>query len=155
MVSYGKDNNLTDSLSCDSHLSNSQLTSLFHKPIPSQTPSNLKISPLPQKIESLICLLLQTLPEKMQQPEKHNPSKISLGVDGLNSLNQLDLEKIPSSQTLTEEAEQLSPQHLQRQSEQENFQDNLIPPSSCNSSQHCWQRFSDLQRLCPVRSKVQ
>ena len=63
----------------------------------------------------------------MQQPEKHNPSKISLGVDGLNSLNQLDLEKIPSSQTLTEEAEQLSPQHLQRQSEQENFQDNLIP----------------------------
>mmetsp|Transcript_4792 Transcript_4792/g.6205 ORF Transcript_4792/g.6205 Transcript_4792/m.6205 type:complete len:400 (+) Transcript_4792:13-1212(+) len=49
------------------------------------TPMNLKISPLPQEIDSYILSLLQSLPEKTQQLEKLKTSKIGHGIAGASS----------------------------------------------------------------------
>ena len=117
----GEDNELADSLSRDFHLTDSQLICLFNQKIPKQTPSNLKISPLPQEIVSFLFSLLQTLPENTQRQERLSRSKISRGIDGKHSYPQLASLQTHSSPTSPKEAKTSSPQPLQNQSEQENI----------------------------------
>jgi hypothetical protein len=54
----GKENNVTDALSCDWHQDNEELTSILHFHFPSQMPNHFVILPLPSKIDSWLTLLL-------------------------------------------------------------------------------------------------
>ena len=87
----GIQNFIADSLSRDHHLSNKQLTLLFKTLLPSQTPQNFVISPLPKEISSWV-LSLSRLSTKMQgllpPPTK---SKAGALIDGEDSLEVLGL----------------------------------------------------------------
>ena len=58
----GESNEIADSLFQDFHISDNELIHLFHSLFPQKTPKNLKISPLPQEIDSFLSSLLETLP---------------------------------------------------------------------------------------------
>ena len=66
----GKENDVADSLSQDSHLSDNQLSHLYFSTLSDQIPSTFRISQLPQQITSFVYSTLQTLPEATQQHEK-------------------------------------------------------------------------------------
>ena len=85
----GKENNLADSLSRDFHLNETQLLTLYFNYIPSQMPTNSRISLLPKEIISFLCSTLQTLSESTQQPERHKRSSLAHGLAGHNSSKNL------------------------------------------------------------------
>ena len=83
----GKHNIIADSLSRDFHLSDNELTSLFHSIFPNQIPLNFNIVPLPPKIVSWLCTWLQQMPETKRLQEEHQPSRLEHGPVGYNSSN--------------------------------------------------------------------
>ena len=137
----GDDNDVADSLSRDFHLSNSDLTSLFLSKLPNQTPSNFEISPIPQEIELYILSILQSLPEASQVPERHSSSKISRGLDGVYSSDQLNWKTIHSSRTSPAEARILSHPLLPNQSDKESIQNQLLIPWLQRQSVPPWTTF--------------
>ena len=124
----GIDNNVADSLSRDLHLPNYTLTQLFHYLIPEQIPQNFKISPLPHKMESVLSLTLQKLPEEMQLLERHKTSKLSCGAAGLNFSKVSASDMTSSFQNYQKDNKQSLSQPLPRQSNQENFLETVILP---------------------------
>ena len=85
----GRYNIIADALSRDFHLSNDKLTQLFSSLIPKQNQNHFTIVPLPPKIGSWICALLQQMPVRPQRREVHRPSTIEHGADGNNFLTPL------------------------------------------------------------------
>ena len=137
----GEDNDLADSLSRDFHLTDDQLYSLYFNSIPSQTPSNLKISPLPKEISSFLYSILQTLPGDTQQREKHKHSSLALGVVGQNSNKNLTWHRTPSL-TLSHKDKRLSySQHLPNKSETENLTKLLETPWLARQSKPPWTTY--------------
>jgi hypothetical protein len=93
----GKDNNVTDSLSRDHHLTDEQLTYLLRLKFPEQVPEHFEIVPLPSEIVSWLTSLLLRLPVKKQLQERHTTTRIELSEDGTSILNQLGSKKILTS----------------------------------------------------------
>ena len=137
----GDDNDLADSLSRDHHLSDDTLTKLYLKFLPTQTPQNFKISPLPQQIVSYVFSILQTLPEQTQPQEKHKTSSLCRGQDGLNFLTNLDLERTSSSTNYPNEIDQSSSQPSARSSDLEALEVSVI--------ENLQTPFTDRQSLPP------
>jgi hypothetical protein len=77
----GAENEVSDALSRDFHLTESSLTSLIQSKIPNQVPIGLKISPLPNEIASWLTCMLQNLPFKEQWSKEPTRSKLALGTD--------------------------------------------------------------------------
>ena len=137
----GDNNDMTDSLSRDFPLTNSQLTLLLFKTVPSQMPSSFEISPLPQKIESYVLSMLERLPESLQTRERHTFSKIYLGRDGHSSFNPSTWKETHSSLDFQVKRKTSSPQHLQKQSDDEIIQEELLIPWSLRQSVPPWTTF--------------
>ena len=93
----GEENDVSDSLSRDFHLSDDELTNLYLSQIPSQTPQDFNIRPLPQEIESWLYALLRQLPEMTQSPEQHQKSKLVHGLGGASLSNSSNMTKTNSS----------------------------------------------------------
>ena len=136
----GEDNELSDSLSRDFHLSESQLTNLYFSKIPEQTPTNLKISPLPKEIESFLSSMLHRLPEQTQQQERHKISSLARGVDGKNFSGN-SVSKTASSPNSPTERKQSSSQHLHSQLETETFQNRMANPWFAQQSDQPWTTY--------------
>ena len=81
----GKDNDVSDSLSRDQHLSIADHTHLLRSSIPNQLPPNFRISQVPQVINSWLCLLLGKLPVNKARQVKPKMSEIAAGADGSSS----------------------------------------------------------------------
>ena len=137
----GKDNDLADSLSRDFHLSNDQLSQLYHSLLPTQTPANFRICPLPQEINSYIFSMLRTLPEQTQQPEKHKTSSLVLGRDGITFLNQWNSRKTHSSKTSQKDNRHSFSQPLHTKSEQESIAKEIRQPWLAKQSEVPWTTF--------------
>lgn len=75
----GGENLISNSLSRDFHLNDSELTKLILSPTPSQAPFKLKIRQLPNKISSWLTCMLQNLPEKEQWSKEPQQSSLWLG----------------------------------------------------------------------------
>jgi hypothetical protein len=88
----GKLNNVADALSRDWHQDDEELTSILRIHFPQQMPTHFKISPLPNKINSWMILLLQRLPVNEQLREEHMMTNLALGPDGKSTASQLDAE---------------------------------------------------------------
>ena len=78
----GKDNVVADALSRDFHLNDKQLTNLLLLAVPTQMPSNFRISPLPEEIASWMTSLLLSLSKQTQLREEHTTSEIGRGDGG-------------------------------------------------------------------------
>ena len=104
----GDDNDLADSLSHNHHISDEDLTNLYFKFLPTQTPLNFKISPLLQQIVLNVFSILQTLPEKTQQQERHKKSSLCCGQDGQDFLTNLASEMTYSLTNFVKEIDQSS-----------------------------------------------
>ena len=124
----GDHNDLADSLSRDHHIPTNILTQLFHISIPSQTPKNLKISPLPLEIHSYITSILQSLPGDTQQQEKLKTSKIARGVDGMSSCQISTWEETLFLKNSQSDSKQSSFQHSDKQSVNGDFLNFLEMP---------------------------
>ena len=121
----GKENDVADSLSRDSHLSDIQLSNLYFSTLSEQIPSTFKISLLPPEITSFVYSTLLTLPEATQQHERHKHSSVSRGLVGTGLQRKYILKKIPFSLPSTGDIEQSSYQHLPNASETESLVDRL------------------------------
>ncbi|KAL7470173.1 hypothetical protein ACHAXS_010415 [Conticribra weissflogii] len=85
----GKEN-VTDSLSREDDLSNTELTNLLLSLNFPQVPQNFHIVQLPSKISSWLTSMLQRLPVKEQLWEEHKRTKLGHGIDGKHGKNQLE-----------------------------------------------------------------
>ena len=135
----GDKNDVADSLSRDHHLTDFESASLFHQFLPSQTPADFKISPLPPEIVSWIYSWLQKMPEKSPSREIQQRSKIARGTDGKNFINQLNSRTTSSLKISqrTRESESLEPS--QNQSDKGNIlKENLQIPWLLQQSQVPW-----------------
>ena len=137
----GEKNDLADSLSRDHHLPKNVLTHLFKTSIPSQTPKNLTISPLPQEIHCYITSLLQSLPANTQQQERLKTSKIARGAAGMSSSQIWNWDEILSSKNLTNDKEPSSSLPLDRQLENADFLKNLEMPWWARLSKPPWTTY--------------
>ena len=81
----GKDNDVSDSLSRDHHLSASVLTNLLSSSIPNQLPPDFNISPLPSVIYSWLCSLLAKMPVNKARQVRPKMITLAAGADGSNS----------------------------------------------------------------------
>ena len=81
----GDQNDVSDSLSRDNHLSNSQLHSMLNSHVPSQLTPNFRIVELPLKIRSWVFSLLEKMPVKTQRQVKHKISAMAISSGGPNS----------------------------------------------------------------------
>jgi hypothetical protein len=75
----GKLNEVTDSLSRDDHLSDTDLMTVLHCNMPEQVPEDFKIYPLPPSVKLKIMTWLCSLPPAMQSPAAPQQSKIATG----------------------------------------------------------------------------
>ena len=78
----GKHNFIADSLSRDHHLSDEQLTHSFKSLLPSQTPENFKISPIPTEVDCWISSFSRKLTATQ---DSHPPRTKSNLIDGADS----------------------------------------------------------------------
>ena len=78
----GEFNDVSDALSRDYILSNSQLTSLLYSTVPEQLPDNFGITPLPPEIESFISWWLLQMPARKPPREQRQISKHCRGLVG-------------------------------------------------------------------------
>ncbi len=85
----GEENGVSDACSRDFHLNDDELTHLILTFLPNQVPFGFKIFPLPIEISSWLICMLQNQPQKEQWNQVQTPSKLSLGIDFNNTLNQL------------------------------------------------------------------
>ena len=97
----GKDNDISDSLSRDTHLSDKHLTNLLNKCVPHQIPPNFRISPLPSEIVCWVSCLLAKLPVNKQRQVQHKMSVHARGEDGRVFSQQWKSDKTHSSTTLS------------------------------------------------------
>jgi hypothetical protein len=88
----GKLNNVADALSWDWHQDNKELTKILCLHFSQQMPVHFKISPLPNKINSWLILLLQHLPVNKLLQEEHMTTNLAHGPNGKSSASQLDME---------------------------------------------------------------
>ena len=87
----GKQNEVSDSLSHNHHLSDTYLTFLITSAFPLQLLNMLLIKPLLSKIISWLTLLLQKQTEKnMQSPKRPQRSSLGHGIATLNTVTQLE-----------------------------------------------------------------
>ena len=82
----GKDNDVSDSLSRDHHLSTSILTNPLSYSIPNQIPPDFKIDPLPLVIDSWLCSLLAKIPVNKARQVRPKMSTLAAGANGSNSV---------------------------------------------------------------------
>ena len=137
----GEENDLADSLSRDFHLSDENLLSLYFNLIPEQTPTNLKISALPEEITSFLSSMLQTLPDKTQQQEKHKISSLAHGIDGHSSNNNLVWTRTPSSTNSHNAKKRSHSQLSHNKSETESLMRNLETPWLARQSKPPWTTY--------------
>ena len=97
----GKFNDVSDCLSRDFHLDNSQLTQLLTSSVPSQLPPSFLIAPLPQEIVSYLCAWLVKMPARQPSREIRKRSGLRPGADGSSSWNPSNSAGIPSSNPST------------------------------------------------------
>jgi len=74
-----EENELTDSLSHDHHLSDTELLALLHSCIPKQIPNDFRICPLPHELVSKIMTWLRNLPASTQSLRTPQRSKLATG----------------------------------------------------------------------------
>lgn len=93
----GEDNDVSDSLSRDLHISPPDLLHLLHSFFPSQVPNNFRIVDLPSEIVSWASSLLASLPVKKARLVKHKTTKLGAGTDGSNSSKTSNTMMTPTS----------------------------------------------------------
>ena len=86
----GRHNAIADMLSRDHHISNDQLTLLFHHVYPEQTPKNFGIYPLPTTINSWLSSLMPCTIRTPESHPKHCRSKLGALTDGRDSWEVLE-----------------------------------------------------------------
>jgi hypothetical protein len=86
----GKLNNVAGALSQDWHQDSKELTSILRIHFPQQMPILFKITPLPNKINTWLILLMQRLPVNEHLQEEHMTTNLALGTDGKSTVSQLD-----------------------------------------------------------------
>jgi hypothetical protein len=85
----GSQNKVSDACSRHFHLNDNDPTNLILTLVPEQVPFGFKICQLPTEISFWLTSLLQNQPQKEQRNQVQIPSKLSLGIDFNNTLNQL------------------------------------------------------------------
>jgi hypothetical protein len=85
----GKENIITDALSCNNNRTDDKLTSILNCFAPHQKPNLFRIVPLPNKIVLWLILLLSKLLVKEQYRKAHTRTKLKQGKGGTNNVNQL------------------------------------------------------------------
>lgn len=83
----GDKNSVSDALSRDSKLKDTELTHLFYSLFPSQLPQYFTIAPLPQEIESFLSVWMQKMPARDPPRERRTSSGLHLGTGGQPSSN--------------------------------------------------------------------
>ena len=86
----GRHNALADMLSRDHHISDEQLTYIFHSIYPEQTPLNFRISPLPTEVTSWLHSLAPSMTKTTASQPKHCRSKLGALTDGSDSWKELE-----------------------------------------------------------------
>ncbi len=81
----GEANGVSDILSRDHHLTDSEVASLILTSCPRQVPNGLHLQPLPNEIASWLTSKLLELPKTMQSPKAPTRSKYAVRKDGLNT----------------------------------------------------------------------
>jgi hypothetical protein len=99
----GNSNEVADALSCDRHLSNTQLLNLFLSFILEQIQDNVRIWPLLPDTISRIMTWLHSLPPLMQSPKEPQQSKLTTGATVKPTSKPLSLMMTPSSPPSHEE----------------------------------------------------
>jgi len=84
----GSQNKVSNACSRDFHLNDNDLTSLMLTLVPEQVPFGFKICQLPTEISFWLTSLLWNQPQKEQWNQVQTPSKLLLGIDFNNTLNQ-------------------------------------------------------------------
>ncbi|MFN9959228.1 MAG: hypothetical protein ACK55I_39555, partial [bacterium] len=84
----GSQNKVSDACSRHFHLNDNDPTNLILTLVPEQVPFGFKICQLPTEISFWLTSLLQNQPQKEQRNQVQIPSKLSLGIDFNNTLNQ-------------------------------------------------------------------
>ena len=95
----GDENDITDSLSRDLHLSDNNLTRLLTFALPYQLPHNFSTVPFPKRILSAFSSWLLMLLAKRQPLKQHKTSALLVGNAGCFSSKALGSAKKPSSTT--------------------------------------------------------
>ena len=93
----GQDNDVSDCLSRDHTLSNTQLITMLTYFAPSQLTHNFRIVELPSEIKSWTYSLLEKMPVKMQRQVKRKNSAMAISFAGQNSCNNLAFKTTTSS----------------------------------------------------------
>ena len=104
----GKYNDVSDALSRDFHLDNTQLTTFLTSSVPTQLPPSFSIAPLPPAIVSFLSVWLAKMPAKQPSQEKRKRSGLLPGHDGCSSLNPSNLPGTRSWNPSTPTTQQLS-----------------------------------------------
>ncbi len=86
----GKDNVVTDSLSCDDDRLDNKRTILFCTRCPSQILNHFKLQLLPNKITLWLTVLLLRLPMNPQSHKKHTRTELGHGTNGQPTAAGLD-----------------------------------------------------------------
>jgi hypothetical protein len=97
----GETNEVSDSLSRDTHLSVADHTALLYSSFPQQMPDGFKISPLPEEISLWVGSILQLLPAASQPCPQPTRSKLVSGIDGLPTSAQSTEPRTPTSSPST------------------------------------------------------
>ena len=93
----GDENNLTDSLSHDTHLDNNALLTLLLSHVPKQIPEGFCICTLPLELVSRIMTWLHNLPASMESLGAPQQSKLTTGATGKHSSMRSNSMVTPSS----------------------------------------------------------
>ena len=124
----GRDNDVSDALSCDDDRDDEELINVLKTFVPSQLPIHFRIVPLPNEIVSWLTSLLQRLLVKNQLQEKHTRTKLGCGVDGANIANQSESHMIDTSTTLRSHNESNSSEPFPWLCVEDVFQDKRMIP---------------------------
>lgn len=92
-------NVVSDALSRDFHLSNTELTNLITTFASDQVPFGIKILNLPTEISSWLTCLLRNQPVKEQWSKEQTRSSLSRGIDTKPTCSQLDATMTPTWRT--------------------------------------------------------
>jgi hypothetical protein len=113
----GGDNDVSDALSRDFHLSTNDLTLLIISSVPDQVPFGFRIQTLPSEISSWLPCLLKNQPSNKQWLKEPTRSKRALGRDTRITSSQSYANLIPSLNLLQEYNDTVSLQPLLTRSE--------------------------------------
>jgi hypothetical protein len=99
----GNSNEVANALSCNHHLSDTQLLNLFLSFILEQIPNNFRICPLLPDAISRISTWLHSLPPSMQSPKEPQQSTLTTGATGKPTSKPLSSMMTPSTPPSPEE----------------------------------------------------